>query len=208
MSERSEPLPWVTRTKGFATLKASNINAKNAPLTREITVFIIPCALRGSVVKKLMKFKVIPISSEITEKARRSLVSPQYKSLKAFVDVATGYGPCRSCLKTFREGEEKRLFFTYNAFDGLAELPDPGPVFIHHQECPQFDEDLFPPDLRDLPLLFEAYNTSGDLVTRKKAVSEDIENQVTDLLAAPSVDYLHIRNSEAGCFIARIEPVG
>jgi hypothetical protein len=152
-----------------------------------------------------MKFKVIPISSEIAEKARRSLVSPQYKSLKAFVDVATGYGPCRRCLKTFRQGEEERLFFTYNAFEGLADLPHPGPVFIHHEKCPEFGEDIFPPELRDLPMLFEAYDRSGHMVTRKKAVSEDIENQLTELLLAQSVEYLHIRNSEAGCFIARIE---
>jgi hypothetical protein len=156
----------------------------------------------------MMKFKVIPISPEISEKARRSLVSPQYKSLKAFVDVATGYGPCRSCLKTFREGEEERLFFTYNAFESLADLPDPGPIFIHHEECREFGEDIFPPDLRELPLLFEGYDTGGDMITREKAASGNIETQVAGILGSPLVEYVHIRNYEAGCFIARIEPVG
>jgi len=125
-----------------------------------------------------MKFKVVPISSEIAAKARRSLISPQYKSLKAFVDVATGYGPCRSCLKTFREGEEERLFFTYNAFEGLSDLPDPGPIFIHNEEC------------------------------REKAASGNIETQIAGILGSPLIEYVHIRNYEAGCFIARIETVG
>lgn len=152
-----------------------------------------------------MKFKIVPISSEIAEKARRSLISPQYTSLKAFVDVATGYGPCRSCLKTFRQGEEERLFFTYNAFEGLSELPDPGPIFIHHDECREFDQDTFPPDLRELPLLFEGYGKDGEMIRREKAAGENIETQVAGILGSPSVEYIHIRNYEAGCFIARIE---
>jgi hypothetical protein len=152
-----------------------------------------------------MKFKVVPISSEIAEKARRSLVSPQYKSLKAFADVATGYGPCRSCLKTFREGEEERLFFTYNAFEGFSELPDPGPIFIHNDKCPEFAEDNFPSDLRALPLLFEGYDRDGDMITRQKAARGEIEAQLAGILDSPRVDYIHIRNYEAGCFIARIE---
>lgn len=151
-----------------------------------------------------MKFKVVPISSEIAEKARQTLVSPQYKSLKAFVDVATGYGPCRSCLKTFRQGEEERLFFTYNSFEGLSELPDPGPIFIHNDICREFAGDIFPPDLRDLPLLLEGYDEGGDMITRERA-GESIERQVEEILDSPLVEYVHIRNNEAGCFIARIE---
>ncbi|HEV7930456.1 MAG TPA: DUF1203 domain-containing protein [Nitrosospira sp.] len=152
-----------------------------------------------------MKFKVIPISPEISEKARQTLVSPQYKSLKAFVDVATGYGPCRSCLKTFREGEEERLFFTYNAFEGLSDLPDPGPIFIHNDPCPEFSEDAFPPELRELPLLFEGYDKGGALITREKVERDTLETQIEGILAAPTVEYIHVRNAEAGCFVARIE---
>jgi hypothetical protein len=152
-----------------------------------------------------MKFKVIPISPELSEKARQTLVSPQYKSLKAFVDVANGYGPCRSCLKTFRQGEEERLFLTYNAFEGLADLPDPGPVFIHHDRCPEFKNGGFPEDLRDLPLLFEGYDNCGILITREKIERDSVETQIEGILAAPTVEYIHIRNAEAGCFVARIE---
>lgn len=152
-----------------------------------------------------MKFKVIPISPEISEKARQTLVSPQYKSLKGFVDIATGYGPCRSCLRTFREGEEERLFFTYNAFEGFSDLPDPGPVFIHHNRCREFEEYSFPPDLRELPLLFEGYDKGGALITREKIVRDTLETQIEGILAVPTVDYIHIRNAEAGCFVARIE---
>lgn len=155
--------------------------------------------------ENIMKFKVIPISSEVSAQARQNLIFPQYQSLKAFVDIATGYGPCRSCLKTFSQGEDKRLFFTYNAFEGLADLPDPGPVFIHNDRCSEFAADEFPPDLRDLPLLFEAYDETGEMITRERA-GVSIEKQVEEILALPLVEFVHIRNHEAGCFIARIEP--
>jgi len=153
-----------------------------------------------------MKFKVIPISPDIVKEARRTLVSPQYKSLKAFVDVATGYGPCRSCLRTFKQGEEERLFFTYNAFEGRSDLPDPGPVFVHSAECSGFESAVFPPDLRELPLMFEAFDRSGETLLREKAC-EELEPQIDALLDTDRVEYLHIRNREAGCFIARIERV-
>jgi hypothetical protein len=152
-----------------------------------------------------MKFKVKPISPDITDQVRQTLVSPQYKSLKAFVDIATGYGPCRSCLKTFDQGTDKRLFFTYNAFEGRADLPDPGPIFIHGHECKAYDADVFPPDLRQLPMLFEGFDARGDLITRERADREELETQITGILASPLVEYIHIRNAEAGCFIARIE---
>jgi hypothetical protein len=155
----------------------------------------------------IMKFKVIPIASEIAQHARQALVSPQYKSLKAFVDIATGYGPCRSCLKTFHQGVDKRLFFTYNAFEGRADLPDPGPIFIHGDECAAYDADAFPPDLRELPMLFEGYDERGDLITRERAEKENIESQIYGILGSPLVDYIHLRNAEAGCFVARIEPI-
>jgi len=154
-----------------------------------------------------MNFKVIPISSEIAENARRSLVSPQYKSLKAFIDVATGYGPCRSCLKTFDQGVDERLFFTYNAFEGRADLPDPGPIFIHGNDCRAYNAEAFPPDLRDLPMLFEGYDSRGELITRERAEEEHLETQIAGILGSPLVEYVHIRNAEAGCFIARIEGV-
>lgn len=154
-----------------------------------------------------MKFKVVPISSEIVDSARQTLMSPQYKSLKAFTDTATGYGPCRSCLKTFVEGEEQRLFFTYNAFEGLSDLPDPGPVFVHSGNCARFEAEQFPPDLRRLPMLFEAYDTGGAMITRERVCEEMLESQIEGIFASPLVEYVHIRNYEAGCFIARIDQV-
>lgn len=152
-----------------------------------------------------MKYKVIPISSDITSKVRSTLVSPQYQSLKANVSVADGYGPCRSCLRVFDQGNENRLYFTYNSFEGRADLPDPGPVFIHHDECKEFAGDGIPTDLLDLPILFEAFGDKSVLVSRQPMASNVADEQIKSIFADEDVRFIIMRNAEAGCFIATIE---
>jgi hypothetical protein len=151
-----------------------------------------------------MNYKIVPIRSEIARSVRERMKSPQYGH-PAFADVAKGYGPCRVCLKTFVKGAEERILFTYNAFENLSNLPLPGPVYIHKDECRAFDEQGFPPDLIDLPLLFESYGAESKLVKRETVRRENIENQIAETFALPEVNYINIRNSEAGCFVARIE---
>jgi len=143
--------------------------------------------------------------ASLVEKARAMMISPQSKGLPAFSAVATGYGPCRSCLRTFNEGEEERLYITYNPFDGLSELPLPGPVFIHTESCEEFMDRGFPTDLMKLPLLFEGFTDDSLMVRREKMDKENVEAQIKEMLAIPSVRFVNIRNAEAGCFIARIE---
>jgi hypothetical protein len=156
--------------------------------------------------EKKIGFRVLAIGQEIANQARRTLKSPQYGH-PAFVETATGYGPCRLCLETFETGREERLLFTYDPFEGLAELPLPGPVFIHREDCVRFDAAGFPPPLRDLPLLFEGYGDGGELIDRRKTDSASIERTITEIFTDDAVGYINIRNAEAGCFIATVESV-
>jgi len=152
-----------------------------------------------------MNFKVVPIPAEITNAARATMVSPQYQSLPAFSAIANGYGPCRSCLDTFREGEEHRTSFTYNPFDGISKIPQPGPVFIHSEACQEFDGPGFPAGIRHLPMLLEAFDESGEFIERVPVRGELLESLIAEILSRPRVRLINIRNAEAGCFIARIE---
>jgi hypothetical protein len=151
-----------------------------------------------------MSYKVIPIPLEIAKSVRENMISPQYGH-PAFASIATGYGPCRSCLKVFDEGNEERILFTYNSFEGLADLPLPSPIFIHKNNCQPFAGKGFPNDLINLPLLFEAFGENSELIKREKVETDDIKTQVIKLFDSESVKYVNIRNFEAGCFVARIE---
>ena len=92
--------------------------------------------------------RVVPLPSPIADEARRTGRSPGYGH-PAHVELATGYGPCRQCLRRFRAGEERRLLFTFDAFAGLSTYPQPGPIFIHEEPCAPWDAPgAFPDELK------------------------------------------------------------
>ncbi|RPH55922.1 DUF1203 domain-containing protein [bacterium] len=151
-------------------------------------------------------YRVIALPEELAHQTRASLKSPQYGH-PAHVEVAAGYGPCRSCLRTFEEGKEERILFTYDPFAGLDAYPSPGPVFIHREGCARYEEEGFPEGIRHLPLTLEAYGRGRWLVARERVAGGDVDGPVERLFAHPAVEYIHVRNTEAGCYIARIERV-
>jgi len=152
----------------------------------------------------MASFRVTGIPANLSQQARTTLKSPQYGH-PAHVETATGYGPCRSCLATFAEGEEERILFTYNPFAGQDPYPSPGPVFIHREECPTWEAETFPPMLRGLPMTFEGYGDDRWIVARERVANGEVESAIERLFAEPAVRYIHVRNTEAGCFIARVE---
>ena len=142
-------------------------------------------------------FQVFPIDQSIAADVRISLLSPQYGH-PVHAEIAAGYGPCRSCLNVFREGQERRLLFTYNPFDGLDAYPSPGPVFIHKTECSTYDEcSTFPPALRTLPLTLEGYGADRWLLARERPSDPQIEAAIENIFANAEVRYIHVRNTEA-----------
>jgi hypothetical protein len=151
-------------------------------------------------------FRVLPIPTFIVAEARNTRLSPQYGH-PVHTEIANGYGPCRSCLHTFLAGEENRTLFTYNPFEGLDDYPSPGPVFVHTEACQPFTGEEFPDSLRWLPMIFEAYGEDRWIVARSRASGYRIEAAIEELFERPEVKYVHIRNAEAGCFIAHISRV-
>jgi hypothetical protein len=88
----------------------------------------------------------------------------------------------------------------------LVQLPLPGHIFLHTEHCQGFDADGFPHDLLDLPLLFEGYAEDSLMLRRVTVDSIEYESQIEDLFSDPAIRFINIRNAEAGCYIARIDP--
>jgi len=150
-------------------------------------------------------FRTLPIDPAICHQVRSTRQSPQYGH-PAHTERAAGYGPCRACLKQFRVGTEERILFTYNPFAGLDSYPSPGPVFIHANACETFSAiNEFPAELRELPLTLEAYGDDRVILARERPGHSEIEAAITRCFAVSGVRYIHVRNTEAGCFMARIE---
>ena len=150
----------------------------------------------------MTRYRVVALDERIADDVRRTRRAPGYGH-PAHVEVATGTGPCRLCLRPFEVGAEERLLFTYNPFPEGA-TPSPGPVFVHPGPCPRHDADVFPTELSGLPLLLEVYDDGGMALVRR-AVNGDPGKDVEEVFASAGVSYAHIRHAKAGCFIARVE---
>lgn len=151
-----------------------------------------------------MKFIVRGVPQEIADEVRRTHRSPGYGH-PAHLEVATGTGPCRCCLRTFVPGVDRRLLFTYRPDGRGQSLTAPGPVFIHADHCEAYTGHGFPDGLRALPLAFEA--RAGVRVNGLSVNSEDsAETQIQRLFTGAGAEWLQLRHAEAGCFIACIDP--
>lgn len=149
------------------------------------------------------RFAVTALPQEIADFVREHGCDPSWGHA-AVTQPATGFGPCRLCLRTFREGELRTLF-TWDSYYGVAEFPQPGPVYVHAESCERYAEHGFPPELRDLKLTFEAVASGPRVVALERTAGGDHEDTIARLLDLPEVDFLNVRNTEAGCFVARLE---
>ena len=150
-------------------------------------------------------FRVAAIPTKVAELVRSTMRSPGYGH-PAHVEVATGYGPCRHCLRDFQAGKDRRILFTYDPFHGIEPLPLPGPIFIHADSCERFpDAAGFPADLRSHRLTVVAYGDGRRLVAEEYVDNGEVEPLIARLLEQFEVKYLHVRDTEAGCYDFRIE---
>lgn len=150
-------------------------------------------------------FRYAGIPAAISAQVRATMRAPTYGHI-AQREVAGGYGPCRSCLDRFKVGEEERILFTYQPINE-AGLPAPGPVFIHAEPCARYDDLTFPPAFRGLPIVVEGMAGGGWIVSQEKVGESDAESVIARAFSNPRVAYVHLRNGEAGCFMARVEQV-
>lgn len=150
----------------------------------------------------LFRFQGIP--DAVAAEVRQTMRAPEYGH-PAHRELAQGYGPCRLCLRTFAIGAEDRILFTYQPFRDAGSLPAPGPVFIHSAPCARYDAVEFPPDFRLLPLVLEAYQRGGRLLAQERVGTQVPEELLESMFERVGADYVHIRNGEAGCFMATVQ---
>jgi Protein of unknown function (DUF1203) len=155
------------------------------------------------------RFRVIAMDEAVAAGVRTSGVAPDYPH-PAHAEVAADPAPCRVCLARFTPGAERRLLFTYDPFRDTVDLPLPGPVFIHEDECRPYDAgDGFPPALREGRLTLNAYGADRTLLARERTESAaQVDAAIERLLNDGCVDYVHVRSTTAGCFLCRLERAG
>ena len=156
------------------------------------------------------KFRIRPIQESIAARVRETLRDPIY-GLPVRIEPATGYGPCRLCLRTFSP-EERRILFLYNPFSAQQDADFAGPIFIHADACRAFDEPAFPDEIARLPILLRSYDGDGRRLAEidpkaDAAPGADLSAMLELLLEPENAAFVHVRNAEAKCFIAAVEGV-
>lgn len=153
----------------------------------------------------MSNMRVIAIPTEVADSVRTTMRAPVYGFL-AHSETAKDAAPCRHCLRTFNVGTDERILFTYDRFAGVETLPQPGPVYIHVDECPRYDVDAgFPEELRASPRTLEAYARGRRLVAQEYVADGKFEPVIDQLFRRPEVDYIQVNSTTAGCFTFRIE---
>jgi Protein of unknown function (DUF1203) len=154
----------------------------------------------------MSELRIIAIASELADQVRAKMESPGYGH-PVTAKVATGLGPCRHCLQPFEVGEEVRLLFTLNPFDGVASIPQPGPVFLHEEACKRHgEEEEYPEGLLQLGALLDGYDAE-QMIRRRELVARDVspETSLREMLTDPLVQYVVVRDPNAGCYRMRVE---
>jgi hypothetical protein len=152
----------------------------------------------------MLPIRVVAIPTEVAKEVRSTMRAPVY-GFPAHAELATDAAPCRHCLRVTAP-EARRILFTYDRFAGLEPLPQPGPIYIHADNCPRYPENGgFPEELRGSPRTVEAYARGRRLLAQEYVSDGKFEPVIEKLFTRTDVDYLQVNSTTAGCFTFRIE---
>jgi Protein of unknown function (DUF1203) len=153
----------------------------------------------------MSEFRMIAISSKLAAKVRETKLSPGYGH-PVTAKVATGHGPCRHCLRPFVVGQDVRMLFTLNPFEGVAPIPQPGPVFIHEAECERYEETAgYPVELMPFAAVLDGYDEEQMVRRRERVTDGSQEEAIREMMRDPLIQYVMVRDGDAGCFDLRVE---
>jgi hypothetical protein len=153
----------------------------------------------------MSSFRIVPIPTEVAETVRATGKAPVY-GFPVHKETAGGRAPCRHCLRLIRVQTEELLLFTYDPFRELKEPPLPGPVYIHAEKCERNQEqDSFPEEYRGRLLTLIAYGEERKQLQEKRLTAGNEDAEAEKLFADPTVKYVHVRSTEAGCYLFRLE---
>jgi hypothetical protein len=157
----------------------------------------------------MRNFKIVPLSLEYSKKIRKTNIDDFGN--KIYEQVASGKGPCRISLKPFEIGKDIRLVFKHSPFGIENAFNQPGPIFINKNEIePYTDIYTFPLEIKadkeNFPLSLIGYSKEQKMIYTKLVGNNDVDDLITEIFdTEKDIEFLHARNSEACCFICKIE---
>jgi hypothetical protein len=147
-------------------------------------------------------FRIIPLATEVAEKARRVAESGAADHAVVIADSPTGY-PCRHCLRWAQPGE-RVILFPYASIPPGHPYSETGPIFVHAEPCERYSATgEYPADFRN-GRVFRAYDANYNMIDAEVANGNDLEAIIEKLLQNPKTKFVDARSVTRGCFTFRI----
>jgi hypothetical protein len=156
-------------------------------------------------------FKIVPISKEYASRIIKTRKDDFGHDVTE--QISTGVGPCRVSLRPFVPGRDIRLVLSHSPFELDNVYNQPGPIFIHKNEVDEYRNIYrFPPEIKadkeNFPLTLIGYSHDQRMNFTQRVGDEDVDEMIAEIFVSyPEIAYLHARNSEACCYICKIERV-
>src|SRR5215469_5354972 len=151
---------------------------------------------------KTSTFRIVPLPTDIAEKARRAAEAGAADHAVVIADSPGGY-PCRHCLRWAQPGE-RVILFPYASIPPGHPYSEIGPIFVHAEPCERYDATgEYPVDFRN-GRVFRAYDADYNMIDAEAANGNDPEAVVEKLLQNPKTEFVDARSVTRGCFTFRI----
>ena len=152
---------------------------------------------------KTSPFRVVPLPTEIAERARRAAEGGAKDHAIVTADSPTGY-PCRHCLNFAKTGE-RLILFPYASIPAGHPYSEAGPIFVHAEPCERYSATHeYPDDLRK-GRVFRAYNARYDMIDAEVANGSEPDAIVEKLLQNPETAFVDARSVTRGCYTFRLQ---
>ena len=151
---------------------------------------------------KISSFRIVPLSTEIAERARRAAEADAADHAVVIADSPTGY-PCRHCLRWAQPGE-RVILFPYASIPPGHPYSETGPIFVHAERCERYGATgEYPTDFRN-GRVFRAYDANYNMIDAEVANGNDPKAVIEKLLQNPKTEFVDARSVTRGCFTFRI----
>jgi Protein of unknown function (DUF1203) len=152
---------------------------------------------------KTSTFRIIPLPTEIAERARRLAKTDAPDHTIVVADSPRGY-PCRHCLRWANPGE-RVILFPYASIPAGRPYSETGPIFVHAELCERYRATReYPADFRN-GRVFRAYDANYNMIDAEVANGNDSEAMIEKLFQNPETAFVDARSVTHGCFTFRIQ---
>ncbi len=155
-----------------------------------------------------MSIRFVAMETSVVEALRHGNPDSNGQQAERRIAPDNGY-PCRHCLGPIAKGEPF-LVLAHRPFPALQPYAELGPIFLHADGCTRGGgSDAIPAALGSAQYIVRGYGADDRIVygTGGVVATAAIPARAAELLANPSIAYVHVRSAANNCYQCRVDRV-